>query len=245
MEKQSLMCVHYQEECWPGYIPVSWFSLLLTHAGYCSAPPLWARCGKCYNLMLVCRSFYYAFSKTLCFMSANTATLMSTEMFNGRYSSISDTAAQKVRPWTEMSLPWALQGCLMNLQSLQRGWKQCKKFEVIWNKIPFSRKIKFSPRIEHNSQKYTHGLSGSLKRGVGISLEPRLSVPDFVSQFWSCETKSGTESLGLKLGGHIFESCDICLENTPTSHVASWSSPIYVCMQWFCNASSVMHLLMQ
>ena len=34
------------------------------------------------------------------------------------------------------------------------------------------------------------------------SLEPRLSVPDFVSQLWrkvSCETKSGTETLGLRL----------------------------------------------
>ena len=37
------------------------------------------------------------------------------------------------------------------------------------------------------------------------SLEPRLSVPDFVSQLWnpiflrSCETKSGTESLGSRL----------------------------------------------
>ena len=35
------------------------------------------------------------------------------------------------------------------------------------------------------------------------SLEPRFSVPDFVSQLWrkiqSCETKSGTESLGSRL----------------------------------------------
>ena len=36
------------------------------------------------------------------------------------------------------------------------------------------------------------------------SLEPRLSVLDFVSQLWrktgkSCETKSGTESLGSRL----------------------------------------------
>ena len=32
------------------------------------------------------------------------------------------------------------------------------------------------------------------------SLEPRLSVPDFVSHFCaSCETKSGTESLGSRL----------------------------------------------
>ena len=34
------------------------------------------------------------------------------------------------------------------------------------------------------------------------SLEPRLSIPDFVSQLWrkiGCKTKSGTESLGLRL----------------------------------------------
>ena len=34
------------------------------------------------------------------------------------------------------------------------------------------------------------------------SLEPRLSIPDFVSQLWrkiGCETKSGTESLGSRL----------------------------------------------
>ena len=37
--------------------------------------------------------------------------------------------------------------------------------------------------------------------GEGVSLEPRLSVPDFASQLWRkmCETKSGTESLGLRL----------------------------------------------
>ena len=36
---------------------------------------------------------------------------------------------------------------------------------------------------------------------VQLSLEPRLSVLDFVSQLWriSCETKSGTESLGSRL----------------------------------------------
>ena len=36
------------------------------------------------------------------------------------------------------------------------------------------------------------------------SLEPRLSVPDFVSIFLqSCETKSGTESLGLRLAKRL------------------------------------------
>ena len=36
---------------------------------------------------------------------------------------------------------------------------------------------------------------------VGGSFEPRLSVPGFVSQLWrNCETKSGTESLGSRLG---------------------------------------------
>ena len=37
---------------------------------------------------------------------------------------------------------------------------------------------------------------------AGGILEPRLSVPDFVSQLWtkiqSCEAKSGTESLGFE-----------------------------------------------
>ena len=38
--------------------------------------------------------------------------------------------------------------------------------------------------------------------GEGVSLEPRLSVPDFIPQLWRKmrETKSGTESLSLKLG---------------------------------------------
>ena len=31
---------------------------------------------------------------------------------------------------------------------------------------------------------------------LASSLKPRLSMPDFVTQLWSCETKSGTESLG-------------------------------------------------
>jgi len=40
--------------------------------------------------------------------------------------------------------------------------------------------------------------------GIGISLKPGLSVPDFVLQLpiflQSCETKSGMESLGSRLG---------------------------------------------
>ena len=43
-----------------------------------------------------------------------------------------------------------------------------------------------------------------------------------------------------EVGGHTFESCDISFENTPTSH-----TPSYVCLQCFCHASFVMHLLMQ
>ena len=39
--------------------------------------------------------------------------------------------------------------------------------------------------------------------GERVSLEPRVSVPDFVSQLWRkmCETKSGTESLRLGRSG--------------------------------------------
>ena len=47
-------------------------------------------------------------------------------------------------------------------------------------------------------------LHALLQSQVFTSLVPRLSVPDFVSQLsiflQSCETKSGTESLGTRLG---------------------------------------------
>ena len=45
------------------------------------------------------------------------------------------------------------------------------------------------------------------------------------------------------MGWLYFQSCDISLENTPTT--CSWSTPSYVRMQWFCNTSFVMRLLMQ
>ena len=35
------------------------------------------------------------------------------------------------------------------------------------------------------------------------SLETRLSILDFVSQLWSCETKSGTESLVSRLDNNL------------------------------------------
>ena len=63
-----------------------------------------------------------------------------------------------------------------------------------------------------------HSMWSEGERQVSVSLEPRLSVPDSVSQLWrnflqSCETESGTESLGSRLGqcmrsmqvwGHVY-----------------------------------------
>ena len=45
--------------------------------------------------------------------------------------------------------------------------------------------------------------------GQCSSLEPRLSIPDFVSQpifLQSCETKSGMESLGLRLEHYLISA---------------------------------------
>ena len=63
-------------------------------------------------------------------------------------------------------------------------------------------------------------------RHFSISLEPRLSIPDFVSQLWSwsCETKSGTESLGSRLLFHTSVRYYPQIVSTYTS----WMR----CMQW-------------
>ena len=68
------------------YIPVSWFSLLLTHAGYCSMLPLSASCGRCYNVGLQVVDLHSTmhFPNTLFHVSQHCPTQMSTEMFNGR-----------------------------------------------------------------------------------------------------------------------------------------------------------------
>ena len=46
-------------------------------------------------------------------------------------------------------------------------------------------------------------------------------------------------------GGHIFESCNISLKNTPTSHTVSLALVICACSDSASYASFVMHLLMQ
>ena len=65
--------------------------------------------------------------------------------------------------------------------------------------------------------------NGCLVRLRLPSLEPRLSVPDFVSQLWrclknsACETKSGTESLGSRLKITNNFNCRHCNENIRAS----------------------------
>ena len=44
-------------------------------------------------------------------------------------------------------------------------------------------------------------------------------------------------------GGHIFESCDISLENTATSHTVSLAVVICACSDY--TMPLIMHLLMQ
>ena len=63
------------------------------------------------------------------------------------------------------------------------------------------------PGLSNNHESFSvwnlHIALRAIKARYSIfSLEPRLSVPDFVSQLWflqSCETKSGMESLGSRL----------------------------------------------
>ena len=76
-----------------------------------------------------------------------------------------------------------------------------------------------------------------------VSLEPRLSVPDFVSQLRSCETKSGTESLGSRLGDgsvagegrvvgvpkfHSWGKCTMPLTNTNSDWMSNASSGLCI-----------------
>ena len=60
----------------------------------------------------------------------------------------------------------------------------------------FGSKRQLVPARRPSTCEYKHAATSS-------SLEPRLSVPDFVSQLWrkiskQCETKSGTEKLGFE-----------------------------------------------
>ena len=74
-------------------------------------------------------------------------------------------------------------------------------------------------------------VSGS---GSGLSLEPRLSVPDSVSQLQSCETESGTESLGSRLvGPMVAQWC------TPTSRPQRDRPCSALCPQCFRSLSAL------
>ena len=68
--------------------------------------------------------------------------------------------------------------------------------------------LEFLNFVEHFKQNTKKSCKREWDSAKLCSLEPRLSVPDFVSQLWrkvgSSETKSGTENLGSRL-----EICDL------------------------------------
>ena len=133
------------------YIPVSWFSLLLTHAGYCSMLPLSASCGRCYNVGL------------------QVVDLHSTMHFPKHFVSCQPTLPHPDVNW---NVQWQSWGILLFLILQHRKWdgeQRCHFLEhfkvVLWTSSHFgevrsnSRSLKFYKMRSHSVSKSAYSAS--------------------------------------------------------------------------------------